>query len=112
MPFDPEARREYRVWEVFSKIWRRQFKESKDPPVDLFRVGLLKLPKKLGYTRQFLWDNWHDVRTTIEECWKSAHPPASIPFVLTSLFIRNVMRQKNPAERILADREKLEGGTI
>jgi hypothetical protein len=37
------------------------------------------------------------------------HAPASIPFVLTSTFMQNAARQKNPAERILAEREKLEG---
>lgn len=106
--FDLEARREYRVFEVFSSICSRQSDRLKDPPLELFRAELLRLPKKLGYTRQFLWDNWHDLRAAIDECWKSEHAPASIPFVLTSLFIRNVMRQKNPAERILADRDKLE----
>jgi len=108
MSFD-EARLHYRVFEVISNIWGRQSEEFEDPPVKRFRAQLLKLPKKLGYTRQFLCDNWSDLRLAIEECWKSKQPPASIPFVLTSIFMRNATRQKNPAERILAEREKLEG---
>jgi len=31
-----------------------------------------------------------------------------LPFALTSFVMRNVRRQKNAAERLLADREKLE----
>ncbi len=104
-----EVRLHYRVFEVISNIWGRQSEGLDEPPVERFRARLLNLPKKLGYTRQFLWDNWSDLRLAIEECWKSKEPLASIPFVLTSIFMRNATRQKNPAERVLAEREKLGG---
>jgi hypothetical protein len=108
MPFN-QPRFEHSVFAAITEVWGRRSQEFKTPPLDFFRAELKKLSKELGYTRQFLWDNWSDLRKAIEECWKSRQAPASIPFVLTSLFMRNVMQQKNPAERILADREKLEG---
>jgi hypothetical protein len=104
-----EAYLHYRVFEVISKIWGDQSQEFEDPPIEFFQTKLLKISKKSGYARQFLWDNWSDLRLAIEECWKSKQTSTAIPFVLTSIFMRNVTRQKNPAERILAEREKLEG---
>jgi hypothetical protein len=108
MPFN-QPRFDYSVFAAITEVWGRRSQEFKTPPLDFFRSELKKLSKELGYTRQFLWDNWSDLRKAIEECWKSRRAPASIPFVLTALFMRNVTQQKNPAERILADREKLEG---
>jgi diguanylate cyclase (GGDEF)-like protein len=108
MPFN-EPYLHYRVFETISKIWGDQSQEFEDPPVRLFRTKLLKLSKKAGYARQFLCDNWNDLRLAIEECWKSKQSRESIPFVVTSVFMRNATKQKNPVERILAEREKLEG---
>jgi hypothetical protein len=108
MTFDPQKRHEYCVFEVISRIWRRVPKDSEEPPVGFFRDELLKLPKKFGYTRQFLWENWSDLKLAIQECWTLNEPRASFPFVISSILFRNTLRQKNAAERILAQREKLE----
>ena len=108
MPFN-QPRLDYSVFEAMSDVWRRRSDEFEEAPVEFFRAGLLKLSKKLGYTRQFLCEHWHDLKLAIEECWQSKHDPTSIPFVITSTFMRNVTRQKGPAERILAERDKLEG---
>jgi hypothetical protein len=108
MSFD-EKRLSYCVFEVISRIWNRLPEELEEPPREFFRAELLKLSKNVGYTRQFLWNNWSDLKVAIEECSKLKQPSTSIPFVLTSIFMRNVTRQKNPAERILIERNRLEG---
>jgi hypothetical protein len=108
MPFN-RPRLEYAVFEAISEVWSRRSEDFEEVPVEFFRAGLLRLSKKIGYTRQFLCERWHDLKLAIEECWKSKQAPAFIPFVLTSIFMRNTTRQKNPVERILADRDKLEG---
>jgi hypothetical protein len=106
MPFNP-PRIEYVVFEAVSEVWSRRPEEFEEPPFEFFRAHLLKLPERYGYTRQFLWDNWSDLRKAIEECWRSKQPPESIPFALTSVFMRHATQQKNPAERILAARDEL-----
>lgn len=109
MPFN-EPRSDYRVFKLISLLCDRLPQDAKGPSQEVFKARLLKLSPKLGYTRQFLWDNWRDLRRAIEECWKlQAAPPGSIPFVLASIFMRNVAEQKNPAARVLAEREKLQG---
>jgi hypothetical protein len=67
-----------------------------------------KLSKESGSTRQFLCENWNDLKNAIAECWATKELSAPFPFALTSCFMRNVRRQKNAAERLLADREKLD----
>jgi len=106
MPFDP-PRLEYSVFELLSEVWGHRSKEFKVAPVDFFQSELLKLSEKRVYPRQFLWDNWRDLKNAIDECWKSTRPLGSVPFVLTSTFMRYVTRQKDAAERILAERERL-----
>ncbi len=108
MPFN-QSRLDYAVFEALSEVWSRRSEEFEEAPVEFFRTGLLRLSKKLGYTRQFLCERWHDLKLAIVECWKSKQPPASIPFVLTSIFMRNATRQKNAAEQILAERDRSEG---
>ncbi len=106
MPFNP-PRFEYSVFEAMSEVWGHRSEEFEEPPFEFFRGHLLKLPERYGYARQFLWDNWSDLRKAIGECWRSKQPPASIPFALTSVFMRHATQQKNPVERILAARDKL-----
>lgn len=107
MPYDSEPHLWYRVLETIQEIWERRSEEFEDAPVEFFRARLLNLPKKLGYVRQFLWENWRDLKLAIEECWKSKHPAPSIPFVVTAKFVQNLTRPKSPVEKVLADREKL-----
>ncbi len=108
MPFN-QPRLDYAVFETISDVWCRRTEEFGEAPVEFFRAGILRLSKKLGYTRQFLCERWHDLKLAIVECWKSKQAPASIPFVLTSIFMRNTTRQKDAAEQILAERDKLDG---
>ena len=102
-----EPRLQYRVFEAISRIWSRVPEESKRPSIEFFQAELLRLPKKSGYIRQFLCDNWRDLKLAIGECLTSRQPPTSTPFVLTSIFMRNVTRQKTAAERILMERDRL-----
>lgn len=99
----------YSIFEVLAEIWGRRSKEFEELPLEFFRAELLKLSKtKSGYTRQFLYENWRDLRLAIEECWRSKYPSGQIPFVLASTFLRNATRQKDAAERILSEQESLE----
>lgn len=107
MPLNP-PRLEYSVFEVIAEIWSHRSKEFEVAPVEFFRTGLLKLSKKWSYPRQFLCDKWRDLRSAIDECWKSTKPPDFIPFELTSIFMRYAKQQKNAAEQILAERDKLQ----
>jgi diguanylate cyclase (GGDEF)-like protein len=103
-----QAMLHYRVFEVMSEICSHLRQGIEAPPVESFRTELLRRSKRPDYSRQFLRENWRDMKLAIEECWKENHPSAAIPFVLTSIFMRATMRQKDAAERILAEREKLE----
>jgi hypothetical protein len=109
MPIDLEECREYCVYKIFATICHRQPVNLKGAPIAFFQTEIPRLPKKYGHARQFLLDNWYDLRAAIEECWETKRIRASIPFVLASIFILNVMQPKNPAERIIADRNKLIG---
>lgn len=106
MPFDPQ-RLEYSVLELISEVWRRRRKEFDNSPLEFFRAGVLKLPRNSGYPLQFLWDHWRDLRRAIDKCWESTRSPDSIPFALTSIFMGFASQPKDPAERILAEQEKI-----
>lgn len=108
MAFDP-PRLEYCVWELISEVWRQRTTEFAVAPVDFFKDGVLKLDQKFGFNRQFLRENWRDLRKAIEECWRStsARPLGWIPFGITSIFLRNVTQQKDPSERVLGAQERL-----
>lgn len=109
MPFGSEPSYEYQIVEEISKIWSRRPSELKEPPLEYFRDKLLQLPKTLAYTRQFLWDKWGDMKVALQECWKEQRNADSVPFVLSSIFLRLATRQKNATERILAEQDKLDG---
>jgi hypothetical protein len=108
MSYDSEARPEFQVCEVVSQIWNHHSPAFEEPPIELFRVELLKRSRKYANTKQFLRTNWRDLKFAIGECWKLNPIPDSFPFVLTSIFMRNVMRQKNATERILAEQDRLQ----
>jgi len=97
----------YLVFLAISRMWDRRPKEFRRAPVDFFQGEAIKLPKKYGEARDQLCENWRDLRLAIEECWKAKHPAASIPFVITGIFIKNMRQQKGALERVLAAREKL-----
>lgn len=107
MPFGSDPSYEYQIVETISEIWSRRPSDFKEPPFEYFRAKLLGLPKTLGYTRRVIWENWSDMKMALQECWKEGSNSASIPFVLSAAFLRLAMRQKNPAGRILAERDKL-----
>lgn len=97
----------YQVLGLVLKLWKRRRGESKESLTDFFRSQIPKLPKKLGYTRDFLLGNWRDLRMAIEECLNSKHESSEAPYFLTSVFMRNTRKQKSPLERMLAEQEKL-----
>jgi len=107
MPYDLDARLYYRTLEILRKVWKRRRTEFDQAPVEFFRTSIISLPKKTGYVRQFLCENWPDLRLAIEESWNSKHPQAYIPFAVTTSFIKLLLRQKNAVERVLADQERL-----
>lgn len=107
MPYGSEPHLWYRTWDAIRKILKRTRTQFNDAPVEFFRTSILNLPKKFGYVRQFLRENWRDLRLAIEECQKSEHPAESVSFILTAKFIQNHSRQKTPVERVFADQEKL-----
>ncbi len=102
-----EERLHYRVLKVMLKLWKLRRGESKESLIEFFRAQLPKLPKKVGYARDFLLANWRDLRLAIEECLSKKHEDGEAPYVLTSIFMRNTGSQKNPLERLLAEAEKL-----
>jgi hypothetical protein len=99
---------EFRIFEMFSEICSRVPEEITEP-LAFFRAELSKSSRKPDYTRQFLREQWRDLRLAIEECWNlRADDPGGFPFVLSSVFMRNVKRLKDAKEQLLSDREKLE----
>ena len=97
----------YQILGVMLKLWKRRPGESIESLIGSFRDQLPKLPKKLGYAREFLLGNWRDLRIAIEECQNSKHEDSETPYFLTSIFMRNIRNQKSPLERMLAEQEKL-----
>jgi hypothetical protein len=102
----------YQVLKIILKLCKRYPRtcDSKEPLIELFRVQVRKLPRKLGYTRDFLWENFRDLRLAVEECLAVQHELGELPYALTSIFMRNTRTQKNSVERILAEQEKLSQG--
>jgi hypothetical protein len=107
MPYDSEPHLWYGVLETLTQMWECRSEEFNEAPVEFFRAGLLSMPNKRGYGRQFLCENWRDVRLAIEECWKLNLSGLAVPFTITSLFVRNVSRQKTAVESVLAAQERL-----
>jgi len=107
MPYELDAHPHYRAWETLRKIWRRRPTEFAKAPVEFFESSVVSLPKKTGYMRQFLCENWRDLRLAIEQSWNAKDPPEYVPFVLTTTFLNLQSRQKNAVERVLAEQEKL-----
>lgn len=106
MPLN-EPRLHYQVLQVVLKLWKHRRGESSDSLIEFFKTQLPKLPKKLGYTRDFLLENCRDFRLAIEECFSKEHEVGEAPYVLTSTFMGNTRKQKNSLERVLAEQEKL-----
>jgi hypothetical protein len=108
MSFEAEARPEFQVFEMLSRIWNHQSWASQEPPIELFRADLLKHSKKSANTKQFLRKNWRDLKFAIDECWESNPIPDSLfPFLLASMFMRILVRPKNAAEQILTEQDSL-----
>jgi hypothetical protein len=106
MPLN-QPRLHYQVLEVIRTMWKRCHGESKESVIGFFETHLPKLPKKLGYTRDFLLTSWRDLRLAIEECLNGKQEDGETPYVLTSIFMRNTRNQKSPLDRMFAEQEKL-----
>jgi hypothetical protein len=102
-----EARFHYRVLNVILKLWKRRPAGSKESLIEFVKSQLPKLPKKLGYTRDFVLLNWRDLRLAIEECLSKEYEEGETPYGLTSIFMRNAGSQKTSLERMLTEQEKL-----
>jgi len=102
-----EPRFHYRVLNVILKLWKRRPAGSKESLIEFVKSQLPKLPKKLGYARDFLLQNWHDLKSAIEVCLTTEQNEGEAPYILTSIFLKAAMSQKNPLEKMLADQEKL-----
>lgn len=97
----------YRIFLTISRIWKRRAKGFHKAPVDFFRAGLLRLPKKDSEGRDFLCEKWRDFRMAIEGSWNPKHPSAFIPYAITSAFFRNLYRMKSSVDRVLEGQERL-----
>ncbi len=102
-----EARFHYRVLNVILKLWKRRPAGSKESLIEFVKSQLPKLPKKLGYARDFLLQNWHDLKSAIEVCLTTEQNEGEAPYILTSIFLKAAMSQKSPLEKMLADQEEL-----
>jgi hypothetical protein len=107
MPYVAGDRPSHLVLEVLLKIWDKRPRELEGPPIDFFRSKLVAR-KRSDSTRQFMRQHWSDLKLAIDESWKSEQFPADIPYVIGSIFMRNVNRPKNAEEKILAEAESLE----
>jgi hypothetical protein len=107
MPYVAGDRQAHLVLEMLLKIWDKRPRELEGPPIDFFRSKLVS-PKRFDSTRQFMRQHWSDLSLAIKETWKSEQFPADIPYVIGSIFMRNVNRTKNAEEQILAEDESLE----
>jgi hypothetical protein len=106
MPYG-EPRLQYQVLQAIVKIWKRRQGESVEYLVAFFKEQLTRLPKKLGYTRDFLLENWHDMKLAIEECAKKYGADGETPYALAFTFMKIATKQKTTLERLLAQQEKL-----
>lgn len=101
----------YQAFEVISRIWHRRPKNLGGVPTEFFRAQILALPRKDDGIHRTLCQAWRDLRLAIEECWQAHHGDNFIPYAITSAFIRNRLRAKTPAERILDESEMLSKGS-
>jgi hypothetical protein len=107
MPYVAGDRQAHLVLDMLLKIWDKRPRELEGPPIDFFRSKLVS-PKRFDSTRQFMRQHWSDLSLAIKQTWKSEQFPADIPYVIGSIFMRNVNRTKNAEEQILAEDESLE----
>lgn len=103
IPFDPYMQHEYQVFLAISSILCEHSADLDHKPIEVFRKQLLLLPPETP-GRRFLGQNLSDLRLAIEEATKLG--PLN-PFSLTRMFLARAMRQKDPLEKLRAERERL-----
>ncbi len=103
----PFAQFPYGVFRVISRLWRRRPKGMQEAPTEFFRAQILRLPKKGTGIRDVFCQGWRDLRLAIEECWTARHGGEFMPYAITAAFLRNHLRQKTAAERMLDEHEML-----
>jgi hypothetical protein len=102
-----EPRMHYRVLQVILNLWKHHPAGSKESLIEFFRAALPKVPKKIGYARDFLLQNWRDLRLAIEECSSATYDADEVPFAVASIFMRKTGTPKNPLDRVLIEQGKL-----
>jgi len=95
------------VFQLIDRLTRRMGGRLGKASVGFFRAGLLKLPKKDRYPREFLCEQWRDLRLAIEEISEKKLERGFIPYALTSAFLKNVARPKTSVDNVLDAQEKL-----
>jgi hypothetical protein len=103
IPFDAYLQHEYQVFLTISSILNDHSGDLDGQPIEVFRKKLPLLPPETP-GRRFLGQNLSDLRLAIEE---AANLGPLDPFSLTRVFLARAMRQKNPLEKLRADRERL-----
>lgn len=95
----------YSVFLAVEYLCKRASAISAQSVVDSFQTALSKLPAR--DKRDFLCEHWRDFRLAIEEVCKAKPDADCFPHALTSVFLRNVNRQKDSKDQVEDDRERL-----
>lgn len=107
MPTDAGTQHPHAVFQLIDRLIRRIGARRGKFAANSFQMELMKLPKKERYPRDFLCNQWRDLRLAIEEVCKTKHERGFTPYAVTSAFLRNVARQKTSVDSVLDAEEKL-----
>ncbi len=100
----------YRVFEVFTRIWHRRDSRDSKAVLELFRRGIASLPNREGNVRDHLKVHWRYLKQAVEEFLKTkAKPhPRAVPYVITANFVRNLSKPRSALDHLLAEKERTE----
>lgn len=107
MPADAYVQYPYAVFQLVERLLRHIRAKHGKFLTDTFRAELLNLPKKETYPRESILSQWRDFRLAVEETSKSKHPQESIPYAITSAFLRNIARPKTFLDNVRDSDERL-----
>lgn len=92
----------YEVLAILQHILRNRRPSSSEAALRLLRTELPKLPRKHGYVREYLRQNWLHVKEAVEDCWKSRSHPGAVPYRITAAFAKSLLRPRTALDRVLA----------